>query len=187
MSGKLETIVMQSQVSGESKRGSGLGEEEEEKVGVVSECNTTPSSDWLIPLSHSLIHVHVGVLAEDTAASISRFAVVTCEVESTDVMPPTAEAGFKGVAPPFVQVQWVCFPHALGTPRDPLPTLLIPALVTLLGEVTVRLHEVVAPTGVAGAEMAAFSWLSRRIGRGGVGRCVHVIGSSDEGGFWGWG
>jgi hypothetical protein len=44
-SGKLETTVVQSQVSGESKRGSGLGEEEEEKVGVVSECNIMALKD----------------------------------------------------------------------------------------------------------------------------------------------
>jgi hypothetical protein len=178
---------MQSQVSGGSKGGSGSDDEEEEKVGVGSERNTTPSSDWLIPLSHSLIHVHVGILAEDTAASVSRFAVVTCEVESTDVMPPTVEAGLEGVAPPFVGVQQVCLPRAFGAPRDPLSTFLIPAPVTLLGEVTVGLHEVVVPTGVAGAETAAFSWASGRIGRGGVGGCIHVVGSSDEGGFWGQG
>ena len=39
MSGKLETTVMQSQVSEGSKRGLGSGEEEEEKVGVGSERN----------------------------------------------------------------------------------------------------------------------------------------------------
>jgi hypothetical protein len=42
MCGKLETIVMQSQVSGESKRESGSDEKEEEKVGVVSEHNMIP-------------------------------------------------------------------------------------------------------------------------------------------------
>jgi len=99
---------MQSQVSGASKRLVGAGEEGEEdkeKVGVGSECNAAPSSDWLMPLSHVSIREHVGIVTEDIAAKVSRFAVMTCEVKSTDVMPPTAEAGLKGVAPPFIRVQ----------------------------------------------------------------------------------
>jgi hypothetical protein len=178
---------MQSQVSGALKRESGSGEEEEEKVGVGLERNTTPSSDWLIPHSHWLILVHAGILAEDTATSVSRFAIMTCKVESTDVMPPTAEAGLKGVAPPFVCVWQVRLPGAHWAPGNPLATSFIPAAVTLLGKVAVGLHEVVAATGVAGAEMVSFSWFSRRIGRGGVGGCVQVVSSSDEGGFWGQG
>jgi hypothetical protein len=114
-----------------------LDKEEEEKVGVGLERNTTPSSDWLIPLSHSLIRIDVSVFAEDTAISVSRFAVVTCKVESTDVMPPTAEAGLKGMALFFVGIWWVCFPCAFWAPGDLLPTLLVPAAVTLLQKVAV--------------------------------------------------
>jgi hypothetical protein len=112
---------------------------------------------------------------------------MTCEVESTDVMPPTAEAGLKGVAPPFIGIQRVCLPGAFWAPGNPLPTLLVSAVVTLLREVAVRLHKVVAAIGVAGAETVAFSWASGRIRRGGAGGCIHVVGSSDKGGFWGWG
>jgi hypothetical protein len=73
------------------------------------------------------------MFVEDTAASVSRFTVVTCEVESTDVSPPTADAGCKILLPSFVQVQQVGFPCADQTPGDLLPTLLItPAVVTLL-------------------------------------------------------
>jgi hypothetical protein len=61
MSGKLETTVMQSQVSGASKRESGLGEEEEEKVGVGSERNNLTEL-WLTPhphqtYAHTLEHI----------------------------------------------------------------------------------------------------------------------------------
>jgi hypothetical protein len=44
------------------------------------------------------------MLAEDTAASISRFAVMTCEVESTDISLPTADAGCEVMLPSLVQV-----------------------------------------------------------------------------------
>jgi hypothetical protein len=70
----------------------------------VSERNTTPSLDWLTPLSHWLICVEVGILAEDIAARVSRFAIITCKVKSTDISPPTADAGLEGVAPPFIRV-----------------------------------------------------------------------------------
>ena len=166
-SGKEEMTVMQSQVLGASKRFVGAGEEgeeDEEKVGVGSECNATPSSDWLIPLSHVSICKHVGIVAEDIAAKVSKFAVVTCKVKSTDVMPPTAEAGLKGVAPPFIRVQWVCLPCAFGAPGDLLPTLLVPAPVTLVWEVAVLLDIVVPPAGITGAKTALFRRLRGRIG-----------------------
>jgi hypothetical protein len=73
-----------------------------EKVGVGLECNTTPSSDWLIPLSHCSTFEEAGVLVEDIAVRVSRFTVITCKVKSTDVSPPTADAGYKVVLPSFI-------------------------------------------------------------------------------------
>jgi hypothetical protein len=152
-------------------------------VGVGSEHNTTPSSDWLTPLSQVLIHKEAGVFAEDTAISISRFTVVTCEVESTDVSPPTVDAGLEDVAPALIVVGGVSLPGALRAPCDPFSTSLILALVALLWEVAVFLHEVVAAAGVAGAELAEISASRGRMGRGGVRGYVHVVGRSDEGVF----
>jgi hypothetical protein len=123
------------------------------------------------------------VFIEDTAISVSRFAVVTSEVESTDVSPPTVDAGFEDMAPALIMVGGVSFPGALRTARNSFTTAPVPALVALLWEVAVFLHEVVAATGVAGAELAEISALRGRIERGGVGGCVHVVGRSDEGMF----
>ena len=53
----------------------------------------------------------------------------------------------------------------------------------LLWEVAVLFDEVVATTGVAGAELAEISASRGRMGRGGVGGCVHVVSRSDEGVF----
>jgi len=97
------------------------------------------------------------MLAQDTAASISRFAVMTCEVESIDVSPPTADAGREVVFPPLVWVWRVGFPHADQAPGDPLPTLLVPAAVTLLRKVALLFDIVVAVAGFAGAKTASFS------------------------------
>jgi hypothetical protein len=127
------------------------------------------------------------VLAEHTAASISRFAVVTCEVESTDVSPPTADAGREVLLPTFVWVRWVGFPCADWAPGDPLPTLLVPAAVTLLRKVASFLDIVVAMAGVTGAETASFSRVRGSIGRGGVRGCVHVVGRLAEARFGDWG
>jgi hypothetical protein len=99
------------------------------------------------------------MLAEDAAASISRFTVMTCEVKSTDVSPPTADTGREVLLPSFTQVRQVGFPRADWAPGDLLPTLLVPAVVTLLWEVAVFLDIVVAVAGVAGAETALFSRL----------------------------
>jgi hypothetical protein len=141
-----------------------LNEMEREKVGVASECNTTPSLDWLIPLSHCSILVQVGALAEDTAASISKLAVVTSKVKSTDVSPPTVDAGQYSVVPPFIDIRWVCLPDADGAPGDSFPTLLVPAVVTLLQEGTPFFNVVVPVTGVAGAETVSFNRVRGRIG-----------------------
>jgi len=124
------------------------------------------------------------MFAEDTAISVSRFAVMTCKVESTDVSPPTVDAGLEDVAPAFIMVGGVSFPGALRAPCDPFTTSLVPAPVTLLWEVAVLFHEVVVATGVAGAKLAEISASRGRMGCSGVGGCVHVISSSDEGVFW---
>ena len=121
------------------------------------------------------------MLAEDTAISVSRFAVVTCKVKSTDVSPPTADAGLEDVAPALIVVGGVSFPGALRAPRNPFTATFVPTTMALLWEVAVFLHKVVVATGVAGAELAEISSSRGRMGRGGVGGCVHVIGRSDEG------
>jgi hypothetical protein len=121
------------------------------------------------------------MLTEDTAIRVSRFAVMTCEVESTDVSPPTVDAGLKDMAPSLIMVRGVSLPGALRAPCDSLPTSLIPAPVALLWKVAVLFHEVVVATGVTGAELAEISALRGRIGHGGVGGCVHIIGRSNKG------
>jgi hypothetical protein len=121
------------------------------------------------------------MFAEDTAIRVSRFAVVTCKVESTDVSPPTADAGLEDVAPALIVVGRISLPGALRALCDPFSTFLVPALVALLWEVAVFFHEVVAAIGVAGAELVEISASRGRMGHGGVGGCVHVIGRSDEG------
>ena len=148
-----------------------------------SEHNTTPSSDWLTPLSHWLIYVEASILAEDTTIRVSRSTVVTCEVKSTDISPPTVDTGFKGVAPPFIGLWGVSFPVALRALHNPFPTSLVPAAIALLWEGAVLLHEVVATTGVTGATLVKVSASGGGIGHGGVGGCVHVVGRSDEGVF----
>ena len=106
---------------------------------------------------------------------------MTYEVESTDVSPPTTDTGLKGVAPALIVIGGVSLPGALRAPCDPFTTFLVPALVTLLWEVAVLFDEVVATTGVAGAELAEISASRGRMRHGGVRGCVHVVGRSDEG------
>ena len=118
------------------------------------------------------------MLAENIAISVSRFAVVTCEVESTDVSPPTAD-----VAPALIVVGGVSFPGALRAPYDPFTASFVPAPVALFQQVAVLLHEVVVTTGVAGPDLVEISSSRGRIRRGGVRGCVHVIGRSNEGRF----
>ena len=123
------------------------------------------------------------MFTEDTAISVSRFAVVTSEVKSTDVSPPTADAGLEDVAPALIMVGGVSFPGALRAPHDSFTTFFVPAAMALFWEVAVFLHEVVAAAGVTGAELAEISASRGRMGRGGVGGCVHVVGRSNEGMF----
>jgi len=106
---------------------------------------------------------------------------MTCKVESTDVSPPTVDAGLEDMALALIVVGGVSFPGALRAPYDSFTTSLVPALVALLWEVAVFFHEVVAATGIAGAELVEISSLRGRMGCGGVRGCVHVIGRSNEG------
>jgi hypothetical protein len=108
---------------------------------------------------------------------------MTCKVESTDVSPPTVDAGLEGIAPSLIRVWGISLPGALRAPYDPLSTFLILAVVALLWEVAVLLHEVVVTTGVAGPDLVEISSSRGRIRRGGVRGCVHVIGRSNEGRF----
>jgi len=72
------------------------------------------------------------MLTEDTAIRVSRLAVMTCKVESTDVSPPTADTGLEGMAPSLIVVGGVSFPGALRAPCNSLPTSLVSAPVALL-------------------------------------------------------
>jgi hypothetical protein len=130
-----------------------------------------------------LIHKEAGIFTKDTAINVSRFTVMTCEVKSTDVSPPTADAGLEDVAPAFIMVGGVSFPGALRAPRDSFTTFLVPAPMALFWEVAVFFNEVVTAAGVTGAKLAEISPLRGWMGCGGVGGCVHVIGRSDEGMF----
>ena len=56
---------------------------------------------------------------------------MTCEVESTDLSPSTADTGLKDMAPALIVVGGVSFPGALRAPCDPLPAFPTLALVTL--------------------------------------------------------
>jgi len=127
------------------------------------------------------------MLTEDIAIRVSRFAVMTCEVESTNVSPPTADADVESMPLALIMVRGVSLSGALRAPCDSLPTSPVPAPVALLWEVAVLFHKVMAAAGVAGAELAEVSSSRGRMGRGGVGGCVHVVGRSDEGMLGNWG
>jgi hypothetical protein len=57
---------------------------------------------------------------------------MTCKVESTDVSPPTVDAGLKDMALALIVVRGVSFPGALRAPHDFFTTSLVPAPVALL-------------------------------------------------------
>jgi hypothetical protein len=130
-----------------------------------------------------MIRKEAGVFTEDTAINISRFAVVTSEVESTDVSPPTADVGLEDVAPALIMVEGVSFPGALRAPRDSFPAAFVPAPVALFWEVAVLFNKIMVTAGVAGAKLAEISTLRGRMGRGRAGGCVHVVGRSNKGVF----
>jgi hypothetical protein len=127
------------------------------------------------------------MFTENTAASISRFAIVICKVESTDVSPPTADAGCEVVLPSFIWVQQVGFPYADRAPGDLLPTLLAPTAVTLLREVAPLFDIIVVVAGFVGTETASFSRVRGSMGWGGVRGCIHVIGRLDDTWLGDWG
>jgi hypothetical protein len=128
-----------------------------------------------------------GVLAEDTAASVSRFAVVTCEVKSTDVSPPTADTGREVMLPSLIRVWRVGFPRADWAPGNLLPTLLVPAAVALLWEIAALLDIIVLVAGFTGAKTASFSRVRGSMGWGGVKGCVHVVGRLGQAWLGDWG
>jgi hypothetical protein len=121
------------------------------------------------------------MFTEDTAISVSRFAVMICEVKSTDVSPPTADAGLEDVASALIVVGGVSLLGALRAPSSPFSTSLVLAPMTLLWEVAVLFHEIVVAAGVAGAELAEISASRGRMGCSRVRGCVHVVGRSNEG------
>ena len=127
------------------------------------------------------------MFAEDTAASISRFAVITCEVESTDVSPPTVDAGREVVLPSLIWVWQVGLPHADWAPGNLLPTLLVPVVVTLLREIAPLFNVIVVVTGFTGAKTVSFSRVRGSMGQGGVRGYIHITGRLAEAWLGDWG
>jgi hypothetical protein len=123
------------------------------------------------------------MFTEDTATSVSRFAVIICEVKSTDVSPPTADAGHEVVLPPLIWVWQVGLPCVDWASGDPLPTLLVLAAVTLLWEVALLLNVIVVVAGFTEAETASFSRVRGSMGQGRVGGYIHVVSRLGEAGF----
>jgi len=64
----------------------------EKEVAVASDCNTTPSSAWLIPLSHSWIFKDVVGSAEDAAPDSVKVANVALSICRAEVGIPTCHA-----------------------------------------------------------------------------------------------
>jgi hypothetical protein len=60
-------------------------------------------------------------------------------------------------------------------------------VVTLLWEVAVLFHIVVALAGIAGAKTVSFSRIRGSIGWGGVRGCIHVVGRQGEVWLGNWG
>jgi len=72
--------------------GGSMGMKEKE-VGVASDCNTTPSSAWLIPLSHSWIFNDAVGAAEGATSDSVKVANVALSVCRAEVGVPAGVAG----------------------------------------------------------------------------------------------
>ena len=73
----------------------------EKEVGVQSDCNTTPSSAWLIPLSHSWICKGAVGTTEDAPINSVKVANVALSICRAEVSVPAGVAG-RGVGGPLL-------------------------------------------------------------------------------------
>jgi hypothetical protein len=92
------------------------------------------------------------VSAGDAGVWGGKGAVIAGGIKATDVEPRAHGTGSHFVSPAFIFLQWVSFPSTDGTLEDPLPTLLVLALMTLLGEAILGFDPVVLLAGFAGSE-----------------------------------
>jgi hypothetical protein len=172
---------------GEAWDGEGSMGMKEKEVGVVSDCNTTLSSDWLTPLSHSLICKEVVHSAEDAPANsvkVANVALSICRAE-VDVSALGASGGL--VEPLLFRSRGVSLPGAIMAPGDSLPIPSVPTKVALFGDHAVSLHHVVLVARLAGANASTLGRFSLLwgLGEGGVHPIIWRIGG---GARWiGWG
>ena len=145
----------------------------EKEVGVASDCNTTPSSAWLIPLSHSWIFKDVVGSTEDAAPDSVKVANVALSICRAEVGVPAGVAGGSLGEPRLVRLGRVSLPSTDVAPGDPLPRPLVPTKVALFGDHTCSLHHIVLLARLAGAKASTLGWFSQLWGLGGG--TVHPI------------
>ena len=97
-----------------------------EKVGLRPDCNTTPSSDWLIPLSHLLIVEDVVCPAEETSANKVSVAVMASRVCGASVDIPAIKTGSMLVVPAFMGSGGVSLPSTTGAPSQSSSSFMVP-------------------------------------------------------------
>jgi hypothetical protein len=165
----------------------GLMGMKEKEVGVVSDCNTTPSSDWLTPLSHSLICKEVVRSVEEASPNSVKVANVALSICRAEVDVSALSAGSGLVEPLLFRSRGVSLPDAVMTPGDALPVPSVPTKVALFGDHAVSLHHIVLVARLAGANTSTLGRFSLLWGLGGGG--VHpIIWRIGGGARWiGWG
>ena len=149
-----------------------------EKVGLGSDRNTTPSSDWLIPLSHLLIVEDVVCPAEETSANKVSAAVMASRVCGASVDVPASNTGSMLVVPAFMGGGGVRLPSTSAAPGQSPSSPSVPTFVALLGDHAVALNPVPLSASIAGAKestLGTFGWLWGR-GGGTVHPIIWIIG-----------
>jgi hypothetical protein len=163
--------------SGALGRGAGSTGMKEKEVGVVSDCNTTPSSDWLIPLSHCLICKEVVGSTEVAAPNSVKVANVALSICGAEVEVSAFIAGGGGVS----------LPHTAMAPGELSSGLPVPTKVALLGDQAISLHHVVLFARLTGANASTLGTFSRLwgLGRGTVHPIIWRIGGGARCTGWG--
>ncbi len=109
-----------------------------------------------MPLSHILTLEEIGKgCVADTAARRSRFIVITSEVKSTEVSPPTVEAGWGIRVLALIGIGWVSLLDADRALSNLSPTFSILVLVALLREAAPHFNLVVPLIGIVRAKTLA--------------------------------
>jgi len=126
-----------------------------EKVGVVLDRNTTPSSDWLIPLSHSLTCSIIGS-TEDAPSDVVEVAEVALSIGGAVVNVAAISARGCWREPKLMVLGRVSLPGTDLAPGDALSLSTVPTRVALLGDHAVSLHPVIFPARFAGAKASTF-------------------------------